>query len=229
MPETSMPETRMPDSSRPSFQSWLVRRLLGLAFELLYHELAPVYDLASWAISGGRWREWQLEALRDLPGGRILEVGPGTGQLLQALLAAGRDAFGVELSPAMLAVASRRRGGQRIIGRLVRGEARRLPFRGESFDGVVLTFPSPYIGGAFWAEVERVLRPGGRLVVLLNAESGHWPWPGALEWALARLTGGGRSPDEEIELTPRLRGRYVERSSSLGTICLVVAGRQRAS
>jgi SAM-dependent methyltransferase len=53
---------------------------------------------------------------------------------------------------------------------VLQGSAQRLPFNAASFDTVVSTFPSEYIyDPATIAEVERVLRPGGRLIVIEGA------------------------------------------------------------
>lgn len=205
---------------------WLARKSLRVAFDLLYHQLAPAYDVISWIVSGGKWRTWGRAALADLPPGRILEVGPGTGHLLLELLDSGRDAFGLDSSPEMLRIARARLSSHGYEGRLVPGDARRLPFGDATFDGLVLTFPAPFLDPRFWREAARVLRPGGRLVVLLSAESRQWPWPGVLEWALARLVGGSSWQEgEEVTLAPGLAGRLVDRPVGRGVARLIVAER----
>ena len=171
----------------------LGRQALAWCFERLYQELAWAYDAVSWVVSGGRWRYWQRSVLPHLLPGPLLEVGPGPGHLLSELLAGGHDARAVERSPAMLRRAQARLLRAGFPGRLVGGDALALPFASRSFSSVVTTFPSSFaLRAEFLAEVSRVLRPGGRLVIALGAESGAWPWPGIIEWAIRRALGEGR-------------------------------------
>ncbi len=140
------------------------------ACERLYHELAGVYDPISRLVSAGAWPSWRRTALAHLHGPQVLELGIGTGELLAEL---GAERFadvwqvtGLELSPAMQAVAARRlaQGGQSLAR--VQAPAQQMPFAAGSFDSIVATFPAPYILQAeTLAECARVLRPGGRLVV----------------------------------------------------------------
>jgi SAM-dependent methyltransferase len=100
-------------------------------------------------------------ALRWARGADVLEVGCGTGRILEGLAGAARRAVGVDLSAGML-----ERARERELS-VLRGTATELPLRDESFD-LVCSFKVlahvPDLGRAF-AEMSRVLRPGGRLVV----------------------------------------------------------------
>jgi ubiquinone/menaquinone biosynthesis C-methylase UbiE len=146
-------------------------RLIRWAFARFYHEFAWTYDTVAAAVSGGRWAAWGLATLPHL-GGQILELGCGTGAIQQSLAArVGQSpAFGIDASPQMLAITQRKLAQADHPQRLVRAVAQALPFAPTSFDSIVATFPTEYIiDRSTLAEVWRVLRPGGRLVVALAA------------------------------------------------------------
>lgn len=167
------------------------RRLLNYGFRLLYNELAWTYDVVSWAASGGRWREWQRTARAFLPpAGRVLEVGSGPGYFLADLAAWGYQPVGLDLSASMLRRASRELRLQGLALPLCRGRAEALPFAPQTFDAVVATFPTSYVYDARWRkQVARVLKPGGRLVVVeVVTFSGRGLLPRYLD-GLYRLTG----------------------------------------
>ena len=107
----------------------------------------------------------------DIPqGGIALDVGSGPGNVTASLArAAGPDglALGVDISEPMLARAVRAEGGPQV--GFLRADAQRLPFRDATFDAVVSfamlqLIPEP---SAALAEMARVLRPGGRVVVMV--------------------------------------------------------------
>jgi ubiquinone/menaquinone biosynthesis C-methylase UbiE len=132
----------------------------------------------------GGGREWLGARVR----GRILEVAVGTGRNLRHYPA---DAVvtGVELSPAMLALARQRAADSGRGVDLREGDAEHLAFDDASFDTVVCalslcTIPDP---AAAIAEMRRVLVPGGRLLLLDHVGS-TWPPIRAAQWLLERLT-----------------------------------------
>ena len=146
-------------------------KLVRWAFARFYREFAWTYDTVAAAVSGGRWFAWGRAALPHLRG-EVLELGCGTGQLQRALAAQAGVArpIGVDASPQMLAIAKNRLARDDLPLRLVRAFAQALPFPARSFDSVVAIFPTEYIvERATLAEVRRVLRPGGRLVIVLAA------------------------------------------------------------
>ena len=139
----------------------------------LYAEIAPRYDRSiAWSealfFRGGR--EWAAARVA----GRVLEIGAGTGRNLDHL---GADVAltGLDASAEMLAQAQARR---RRLGRaagFVVGDAAALPFAEGSFDAVLSTLALctiPDLAGAI-VEAHRVLRPGGRLVLLEHVRSPH--------------------------------------------------------
>jgi SAM-dependent methyltransferase len=147
----------------PLLRKWL--------FETLYRN-RYLYRFASTIPFAGQWRVWQRLVLPRLHGMDVLELGCGLGDLQVDMLRAGYHCRAVERSPAMVAAARdtlrRHRGGDP--SRIIQGSAQSLPFSDSSFDSVVSTFPSEYIHDPNTiAEVERVLRPGGRLIVIEGA------------------------------------------------------------
>ncbi len=147
----------------PHVRKWL--------FETLYKN-RYLYRFASTVPFAGQWRVWQRLVLSRLKGHDVLELGCGLGDLLADMLEAGYDCRAVEHSPAMVA-AARNTLQRRNVGagnRVLQGSAQHLPFPDASFDTVVSTFPSEYIYDPDTiSEVERVLRPGGCLMVIEGA------------------------------------------------------------
>jgi ubiquinone/menaquinone biosynthesis C-methylase UbiE len=145
-------------------------RLIRWAFARFYREFAWTYDAVAGAVSGGRWSAWGRAALPYLHG-RVLELGCGTGNLQRAL---GTQhtlwSAGLDASPQMLAITRRKLAAADQSANLTRAAAQALPFSAASFDSVVATFPTEYIiDMATLAELRRVLRPGGHVVVALAA------------------------------------------------------------
>jgi ubiquinone/menaquinone biosynthesis C-methylase UbiE len=206
--------------------------LLHWLFERLYRELAWAYDAVSWLVSGGRWRQWQRATIPYLVGNRILDVGTGPGHLLSDLRDAGFSAYGLEFSPAMWRQARQALRKHGLSGLLVGGDACRMPFADETFDSLVLTFPPPFVREpAFWGEAERVLRAGGRVVVVEGAHSNTRLWPGIVEKVWSALSGSNQQPEAVAPEAQFTIGAFsVRRMSSTapsGSIWLIVAEKAR--
>lgn len=175
-------------------------RVCKLAFESLYGPLAWTYDWVSRTFFMGQWRWWQRSAIPHLTGKQVLEVGMGTGNLQADLIRAGIEVWGTDASTQMMRQA---RAKLRRLGlstqRTMQAQAQSLPFRSGYFDSVVSTFPSEYIADPqSLAEIKRVLRAGGRLVIV----PGGWLAPkGAkartLEGIAKAVYGYSDSPGDE--------------------------------
>lgn len=146
-------------------------RLRKVLFETLYKN-RYLYRFASTVPFVGQWRVWQRLVLPRIRGLDVLELGCGLGDLLVDMLKAGYHCHAVEHSPAMVAAArdtlrKRKQGDPALV---IQGSAQSLPFSSNTFDTVISTFPSEYIYDPDTiAEVRRVLRPGGRLIVIEGA------------------------------------------------------------
>ena len=133
--------------------------------EGLFHELAPRYNRVLLAYSLGqdlRWKEVLIRRLRPKRGERALDLACGTGLILDRLSRrlGPSQVVGLDLNRSMLLASGRPRDRYR----LVQGNAVRLPFASESFDIVTSGYLLKYVPlKAFFDEMARVLRPGGRL------------------------------------------------------------------
>jgi ubiquinone/menaquinone biosynthesis C-methylase UbiE len=153
----------------------LPHQLLKLAFHLLYYQLAFTYDWVAWLVSFGQWPAWRRLALDFAPPGPILELAYGTGGLFEDMLAVGRQPVGIDLSPYMARLAARRLHRRGYALTLSRARGQQLPFPADHFASVIATFPTPYIfEPATLAEIRRVLRPDGRLIIVME---GHLQGP----------------------------------------------------
>ncbi len=135
------------------------------AFQLFYNPFAFTYDFVSAVVSRGQWRTWTRAALPHLVGTRILELPCGTGNLLLDLGAARHAPIGVDLSPTMLRITRKKLQRAQMPTPLVRALAQAQPFRDQSFDSIVMTFPPSFVyDPRALAEFYRVLDVPGRLI-----------------------------------------------------------------
>lgn len=147
-----------------------------------FFAIAKQYDRLTRAFSfglDGRWRRSVIELCGLRPGDRLLDIATGTGEL--ALAAARRVApagliAGLDFCQAMLDEARRKGGDQRGSHLVwVLGKAEALPFQEEAFDCVTMGFALRHVLDvrATLREMARVIRPGGRVVVLEFTQPQH--------------------------------------------------------
>lgn len=179
----------------------LANAFMRVFFHLLYHSMAWTYDLVAAIVSVGRWRGWTQAAASRISGPRVLELGYGPGHLQVHLNTAGIQVFGLDESHQMSRQAARRLKASGYSNRLTRGKAQSLPYKGETFDSVLATFPTHYIfDPQTLAEIHRVLRPGGRLVVLMAAWITGYNLADRLMAFVNRITGQVPPPDYELDI-----------------------------
>jgi ubiquinone/menaquinone biosynthesis C-methylase UbiE len=143
-----------------------------------------LYDLTTRRAERGEMGERRAALIGELEGD-VVEIGAGTGWNLPHYRRAQR-VVAVEPDPRMSSRLVPRKAAARVPVELVRGRAESLPFPDETFDAAVATFVlcSVEDPAVALAEVRRVLRPGGTLVVLEHVR-GH----GRLGRWQDRLTG----------------------------------------
>lgn len=134
------------------------------AVRAMFDTIAPRYDLVNRIMTfrlDVRWRRRAVRTLALPPGSRVIDLAAGTGDLCIDLRRAGLAPLSIDLSYGMLA--NDRSGEPR-----VQADILRLPFPHASVDGVTCGFALRNLVDleAFFAELARVVRPGGRIALL---------------------------------------------------------------
>ena len=132
------------------------------AESLNFDRIADTYDETRGGEDRGRRFARELNPMLDAAR-PLLEVGVGTGLIALGLMELGHRVFGVDISEAMV-----RRARMRIGPRLAVGDARRIPVADASFDQGFSVWVLHVVGdpAAVLREVSRILRPGGRYLVV---------------------------------------------------------------
>ena len=159
----------------------------------VFTRVASKYDVMNDVMSGGvhrLWKDAMMDWLAPRPGQTLLDVAGGTGDVAFRFLrrAAGAVATICDLTEPMLVEGRARAEAAQLAERLswVVGDAMALPFADRSFDVYTISFGIRNVTRIEDAlrEAYRVLKPGGRLMVL---EFSHVPNPG-LQWAYDRYS-----------------------------------------
>jgi demethylmenaquinone methyltransferase / 2-methoxy-6-polyprenyl-1,4-benzoquinol methylase len=143
----------------------------------MFDRIAGVYDALNTAMTAGlhhRWRARAAEEARVGPGARVLDVATGTGDLALELarrVAPGGEVVGSDFSEGMLARARAKLAARGDSGAQLRFEwadALALPYPDDDFDAATVGFGARNFAdlASGLAEMTRVVRPGGRVVVL---------------------------------------------------------------
>jgi demethylmenaquinone methyltransferase / 2-methoxy-6-polyprenyl-1,4-benzoquinol methylase len=132
----------------------------------MFDAVAGRYDLMNDILSAGQVRLWRRAVTRILgatSSETVLDLAAGTGTSTQAFARAGAKAVACDFSLGMLRAGKH----QHPSGTFAAGDALRLPFRDEVFDAVTISFGLRNVADTAVAlrEMNRVTKPGGRLVI----------------------------------------------------------------
>ncbi len=140
----------------------------------VFDSVAPRYDLMNDVMSGGMHRLWKAFAIAQSgvrAGMRVLDVAGGSGDLARALakrVGASGQVWLTDINRSMLQVGRDRMLDRGLVLPVTQCDAERLPFRDNGFDCVTVAFGLRNMTHKerALAEMRRVLKPGGRLLVL---------------------------------------------------------------
>ncbi len=145
----------------------------GSAVQSMFDRIAGTYDILNDCISFGMHRGWKKKAVKALQlqrGQHVLDVCTGTGDLVSHLKQAVGESgqvTGLDFSGEMLDVAKERFGSENNI-HFKQGDALKLPYADNTFDGAIVAFGLRNVENISQAvsEMHRVVKPGGRVVNL---------------------------------------------------------------
>lgn len=132
----------------------------------MFDGIAKRYDLMNDVAAMGQvgmWRDLMVEALEIAPGGQVLDLAAGTGTSSAAIARTGARVVAADFSLGMMSEGRRRGAPVPFVG----ADGQHLPFAENSFDAAVISFGlrNVHEPRLALAEMVRVVRPGGRVVV----------------------------------------------------------------
>lgn len=150
------------------------RRAKARANRAMFDGIATRYDVLNRLMSlglDGHWRRRLADLCILTPGARCLDLCCGTGDVARELLRRGARVAALDASAGMLTAAQRK--AENIM--LVRGDALALPFATDAFDAVTIAFGNRNVASleTLYAEMRRVVKPGGRVVSLEISRPAH--------------------------------------------------------
>lgn len=139
-----------------------------------YDRNAPFYDLMEGLMEGARFNQWRPLLWSKVEGTRILEVGVGTGKNFP-YYPAGAEITAIDFSDNMLERAKAKARRQEVNVRLQQMDVQSLEFQDNTFDTVIAScvfcsVPDPVRG---LMEIERVCKPGGKVLLLEHVLSAN--------------------------------------------------------
>lgn len=142
--------------------------------ERMFDSIAPRYDLLNRVLSGGIDQQWRRRVIREVLENnpdRVLDIATGTADLaLQAAKQGVERVVGVDISEEMLEVGRGKVRKGNLDGKITlqRGDAEKLPFSDRQFQAAMVAFGVRNFEdlAAGLSEIYRILKPGGKLVVL---------------------------------------------------------------
>ncbi len=149
----------------------------------MFDAISPNYDFLNHFLSFGIDRLWRSKLVRILKRGRhedVLDVATGTADLAIAMARGGSPRIvGIDIAERMLEI-GRKKVDRKGLGGMIRlqpGDAERIPFPEASFDAVTVAFGVRNFGDLTGglSEMKRVLRPGGRMLILEFSHPGSFP------------------------------------------------------
>lgn len=135
----------------------------------MFDQVAAGYDRTNTVMTFGNdalWRAATTRAVAPKRGERILDLAAGTASSSASLAASGADVVAADFSPGMLAEGKRRHGHLTNLS-FVEADAMILPFADDEFDAVTMSYGLRNVQHPkrALAELYRVTKPGGRLVI----------------------------------------------------------------
>jgi SAM-dependent methyltransferase len=171
-------------------------------------------------------REAEAHLLGDVDGRRVVEIGCGSAPCARWLRSVGADVVALDLSAGMLARAAGLNRTTGIDVPLLQADAAALPLQDESADLACSAFGGlPFVSdaGAVFAEVARVLRPGGRFVASVNHPL-RWPFPDSPDPEDLRVVSSYFDRTAYVETDDDGRTLYVEHHRTIGDWVRAVVG-----
>jgi demethylmenaquinone methyltransferase/2-methoxy-6-polyprenyl-1,4-benzoquinol methylase len=174
------------------------------AVRAMFDAIAPRYELVNRVMTFGLDRRWRRKAVADLrlpAPSLVLDVAAGTGDFTRELARQGHHAVATDLSYGMLHAG-------RDMDERVQADAMALPFRAGAFDAVTCGYALRNVADltSTFAEMSRVVRPGGRVSLLEVAEPAGGLWRRLFRLWFRRavpLIGGALSDRRAYEYLPR--------------------------